>query len=79
LMSHVSASFDRSGFQQDLNVVFPIDRLQELAQEGVIGSVADFHYSFMGVTDPKQMEQDARKLAGILKQDRVDALLLVPV
>jgi len=79
LMSHVSTNFDHSGFQQDWNVLFPIDRLQELAQEGVIGSVADFHYSFMGATDPMQMEQDARKLAAILKQDKVDALLLVPV
>ena len=79
LMSHVSTNFDHSGFQQDWNVVFPIDRLQELDQEGVIGSVADFHYSFMGATDPMQMEHDARKLAGILKQDKVDALLLVPV
>jgi len=79
LMSHVSTNFDHSGFQQDWNVVFPIDRLQELDQDGVIGSVADFHYSFMGATDPKQMEQDARKLAAILKQDKVDALLLVPV
>ena len=79
LMSHLSTNFDHSGFQQDWNVVFPIDRLQELAQEGVIGSVADFHYSFMGATDPMQMEQDARKLAAILKQDKVDALLLVPV
>jgi D-proline reductase (dithiol) PrdB len=79
LMSHVSTNFDHSGFQQDWNVVFPIDRLQELDQEGVIGSVADFHYSFMGATDPMQMEQDARKQAAILKQDKVDALLLVPV
>jgi D-proline reductase (dithiol) PrdB len=79
VMSHFSTNFDHSGFQQDWNVVFPVDRLQELAHEGVIGSVADFHYSFMGATDPMQMEQDARKLAAILKQDKVDALLLVPV
>ena len=31
VMSHVSTNFDRSGFQQDVNVVFPIDRLRELA------------------------------------------------
>ena len=27
IMSHASINYDRSGFQQDLNVVFPIDRL----------------------------------------------------
>ncbi len=79
MMSHVSSNFDHSGFQQDWNVLFPIDRLQELAKDGIIGSVADFHYSFMGAVDPVQMEQDARKLASIVKNDNVDALLLVPV
>jgi hypothetical protein len=33
----------------------------------------------MGATDPKLMEQTARELAGLLKKDRVDATLLVPV
>ena len=30
VMSHVSTNFDRTGFQQDWNVVFPLDRLHEL-------------------------------------------------
>ena len=79
VMTHVSANFDRAGFQQDWNVAFPIDRLRELALDGVIGSVADFHYSFMGAHDPMVMEQDARAIAGLLKKDSVDALLLIPV
>jgi len=79
LMSHVSTNFDHTGFQQDWNVLFPLDRLREFAEEGIIGSVADFHYSFMGALDPMQMEKDARRLASILKGDHVDALLLVPV
>jgi D-proline reductase (dithiol) PrdB len=79
VMSHISVNFDRTGFQQDLNVVIPLDRLNELADEGVIGSVADFHYSFMGATDPRDMEPTVRHLAGLLKDDAVDAVLLVPV
>jgi len=79
IMSHVSTNFDHSGFQQDWNVIFPIDRLHELAKEGIIGSVADFHYSFMGAVDPSQMEQSTRDLAGIIKNNGVNALLLVPV
>lgn len=78
-MSHLSTNFDHSGFQQDWNVLFPIDRLQELAKEGTIGSVAEFHYSFMGAWDPMKMEPQARSLASILKKDHVDALLLLPV
>jgi D-proline reductase (dithiol) PrdB len=78
-MSHLSTNFDRTGFQQDVNVVFPIDRVKELAEEGVIGSVADFHYSFMGAMPPGQMESSARRMAGLLKDDGVDAVILCPV
>ena len=79
IMSHISANFDRTGFQQDWNVVFPIDRLRELVAKGVIQSIADYHYSFMGATDPQQMESTARSLAKIMKGDGVNAVLLVPV
>jgi len=79
VMTHISTNFDRTGFQQDWNVVFPLDRLKELAAEGIIGSVAAYHYSFMGATDPAEMEPAARNLAVLLKGDRVEATLLVPV
>ena len=79
LISHVSINFDRTGFQEDWNVVFPIDRLNELAMEGTIGSVADVHYSFMGAAEPDLIEPHARELAGRLKQDKVSAVLLAPV
>jgi D-proline reductase (dithiol) PrdB len=79
LISHISINFDRTGFQEDWNVVFPIDRLNELAAEGRIGSVAATHYSFMGATDPAPMEPHARQLAGRLKSDQVDAVILSPV
>ena len=79
LISHVSINFDRTGFQEDWNVVFPIDRLNELAEEGTIGSVADTHYSFMGAAEPDLIEPHARELAGRLQQDEVSAVLLAPV
>jgi D-proline reductase (dithiol) PrdB len=79
LISHMSINFDRTGFQGDWNVVFPIDRLNELAAERTIGSVADTHYSFMGAAEPDLIEPHARELAGRLKRDKVDAVLLAPV
>lgn len=80
VMSQLSTNFDRSGFQQDINVAFPVDRLRELAAAGEIGSVADFHYSFMGAGSPvTRMEAKAREVAGLLKKDKVDAVLLTPV
>jgi D-proline reductase (dithiol) PrdB len=79
MVSHISINFDRTGFQEDWNVVFPLDRLNELAAEGAIGSVAATHYSFMGATDPVQMEPYARELAGRLHGDKVSAVILSPV
>ncbi len=79
VMSHISTNFDRTGFQMDVNMILPLDRLNELVEEGSVGSVAHYHYSFMGATDPTQMEEEARVLAGIMKKDEVDAVLLIPV
>jgi D-proline reductase (dithiol) PrdB len=79
VMGHVSTNFDRSGFEQDLNVVLPRDRLHELAEAGEIASVATYHYAFMGSTDPMQMEDAAHALAGHLKADGVDTVFLLPV
>ncbi len=79
LTSHISVNFDRTGLQEDWNVAFPLERLNELAAEGRIGSVAATHYSFMGASDPLQMEPHARQLASRLKSDRVDAVILAPV
>jgi D-proline reductase (dithiol) PrdB len=79
VMTHVSTNFDRTGFVRDWNVVFPLDRLHELASENRIGSVADYHYSFMGATHPDQMAAPADNLAGLLAGDNVDAAFLIPV
>ncbi|MBT4489905.1 MAG: selenoprotein B glycine/betaine/sarcosine/D-proline reductase [Rhodospirillaceae bacterium] len=79
VMGHISTNFDRSGFEQDLNVVLPRDRLHELAEAGEIGSVGKYHYAFMGSTDPMQMEDAARAMAGHLKADGVDTVFLLPV
>lgn len=79
-MTHSSVHFDRSGFREDVNVVFPLERLRELAADGVIGSVADHHYSLMGAGWPPAMiEPTAKELARHLLADGVDAVCLVPV
>mgnify|MGYP000375869062 CR=1 FL=1 len=79
LMSHLSVNFDRTGFQEDINVAFPLHRLHELSAGGIVGSVSDFHYSFMGAAPVRKLESKARELAGLLKKDKVDAVLLSPV
>lgn len=80
VMSHSSVNFDRSGFQEDINTVFPLARFRELETRGHIGSLASVHYSFMGAGhQPEAYEGSARGLAGMLKQDKVDAVFLTPV
>jgi D-proline reductase (dithiol) PrdB len=80
VMTHSSTNFDRSGFQQDVNVVFPIDRLREMEAAGEIGSVARYHYSVMGAGWlPHEIAPTAEELAGLLKEDAVNAVLLSPV
>lgn len=79
-MTHSSVHFDRSGFHEDVNVVFPLDRLRELAANGIVGSVADHHYSLMGAGWPPAMiESTCSELATLLHADNVDAVCLVPV
>ena len=79
VMTHVAVEFDRSAWQQDLNVIIPLDRLEEMANDGEIGSVADEHYSFMGAADPVTMEKSAREVAVRMKQECVDTVFLIPI
>ncbi len=62
-MTHSSVNFDRSAYQQDVNVCFPLEHLQTLVNLGEIGSVANWHYSFMGSTAPERMEVAAREVS----------------
>jgi D-proline reductase (dithiol) PrdB len=79
VMTHVAVEFDRSAWQQDLNTIIPLDRLEEMATDGEIGSVAEDHYSFMGAADPVTMEKSARQAAAQMKQDGVNTVLLIPI
>jgi len=78
-MSHLAASFDRSAYQRDLNTVFPIDRLREMAERGDIGSLAEYHYSMSSAHSANEFEAPATEIAGYLKKDRVNGVLLLPV
>jgi len=81
-LGHVSPNFDRAGFAADLSVVYPVDRLQELADQGVIGSVASSHYSFAGNQSEglSALRMDTGPAcAKKMLEDRVDVVLLTPV
>ena len=82
ILGHWSPNFDHVGVKVDLNVVYPIDRLDELAERGVIGSVAPRHLSFAGnqPDDVATIRQDSGpRAAAMLRKDGVDVVLLTPV
>jgi D-proline reductase (dithiol) PrdB len=71
--------YDHTDADADINVVFPIDALRDLAAEGFIGAVAPEHIGYMGFTMRlKDMyEQTAPTIAEeIDKKSRADIVVL---
>jgi D-proline reductase (dithiol) PrdB len=74
--------YDHRDADKDLNIVFPVTRLKEMAAAGIIGSVAERHYSFMGhITNShieELIEKSAPETAASFLHHHVDAVLLTP-
>jgi D-proline reductase (dithiol) PrdB len=81
LESHRSGSFDHSGVAADRNMALPLDRFRELVEQRVIGELNHRHFSFMGaIIGPSRLiEETGPEVAGLLRQDGVDAAFLTPV
>ena len=78
-IGHHSVNFDRGGFAADINVVYPIDRLRELAANDIIGEVAENHYAFAGNQSPtvSEIRLDTGPLcAKEMLEESVDVVLL---
>lgn len=73
-------AYDFTDARQDPNVVFPIDTLRSLVQEGFIGELADHAYTFMGgiYSARRVREELTPHIVDRLQADRVDAALFVP-
>ncbi|MGQ4806896.1 hypothetical protein NKDENANG_00233 [Candidatus Entotheonellaceae bacterium PAL068K] len=74
-------AYDLTDARRDPNVVFPIDPLRQLVQEGVIGALAEHAYTFMGGIYSARRVRDelAPRLTAGLLAENVDAVLFVPV
>ncbi len=68
------------GANRDLNVIFPIERLRELRDEGLIGALANDFFAFIGYNmDPDRLEATlAEDLAQAVVESESDAVLLAP-
>lgn len=79
-ISHTHYGHQRA--ERDLNVVFPLERLRELAAEGVIGALGPRAYSFGFTIQTRELiDEDvgtARELARRLLADEVDAVIFSP-
>ena len=70
--------YETSGPEEDVDCVLPVHRFSELAKEGVIGSLADNAYSFVGlIMDSVPLVNDkGPQVAQELKDQGVDAVVL---
>jgi D-proline reductase (dithiol) PrdB len=68
------------GAVRDINVIFPIERLRELAGERVIGGLTPDFFSFIGYNmDPIRLEATlAEDIAAAVSADGADICLLCP-
>src|SRR4029078_8895137 len=66
--------------EADINVVFPVQRLDELVQEGVIGGVTEYHLSMLGsIKLLRQLVTEmAPRIAGDTRAARGDTGLHTP-
>jgi len=80
LQSHTSLGFDRVPIMRDLNVSFPVDRLRELVERGVLGGLGPNHYSFMGAQrEVVRIEREtAPEVGRRLRDEAVDLALITP-
>lgn len=76
MVSH--GGYDNADANRDINSMFPIDRLHELAAEGFIKEVAPVHYTFMGGGGDQDAFHDVTgpAIAQKLVEEEVDAVVL---
>ena len=73
---HINSSY----IKQDLNVMLPLDRMEEFANEGIIGSLAETSYSFYGFQWERTefLEKSIQPMIDHMNSESVDAVLLTP-
>lgn len=76
MVSH--GGYDNSDVNKDINAMFPIDRLKELKEDGIIKDVALSHIGFMGGGGDVQVftEKTGPEIAKILKEEEVDGVVM---
>jgi D-proline reductase (dithiol) PrdB len=71
-------AYDRTDALNDINLVFPIERLRELETEKVIGRLAAEHYGFGLMGSARRLMPAMKEVARRISESGVDLALLVP-
>lgn len=76
MISH--GGYDNTDGNRDINSMFPLDRLHELAAEGFIKECAPKHYTFMsgGGNQAVFQEETGPAIAKLLAKEAVDGAIL---
>ena len=76
MVSH--GGYDNGDVNKDINCMFPIDRIHELAKEGFIKACAPVHAGFMGGggNQEKFKHETGPAIAQMFKEEGVDAVVL---
>lgn len=74
-------AYDQADAREDPNCVFPLDRLRELVDDGIIGSLTEHAGSFMGgIYSIRRFEAETVPLlVELCEREEPDLVLLVPV
>lgn len=72
---------DATPAREDLNCVLPLTHLHQAVASGQLGRVAPSHYSYMGyILEPAELlEKTVPQMIHQMRQEQVDAVLLIPV
>lgn len=72
--------YDTADASADINLVFPLAILRQMAEDGEIGQVANHHYGLMGYIPQVKplMNKTAKQIADTMEADKVDIALLSP-
>lgn len=73
---HINTTY----IKEDINVMLPLNRMEEFAQENVIGELAPTSYSFYGFQweSTEFLTTGIRPMIEKMKDEAVDAILLTP-
>ncbi len=76
MVSH--GGYDNADANKDINCMFPIERLRELAAEGFIGGVAPTHYGFMGGGGNQEVftNETGPEIAKKLNEEKADGVVM---